>query len=113
MEISGFSDWMTLKKTLAKIPESSFSVLLAHEPDIFPVVLRRVTLTLAGHMHAGQVRFMGYAPVTPSKYGTRYLYGHIVEGGRHMIVSGGIGCSGAPVRFGAPPEIVVADLDAD
>jgi len=27
-------------------------------------------------------------------------------------VSAGLGCSGVPVRFGAPPEIVVIELTA-
>jgi hypothetical protein len=30
--------------------------------------------------------------------------------GRHLIVSGGLGCSMMPVRFGVPPEIVVVDI---
>ena len=52
----------------------------------------------------------GYSPVTPSRFGSRFAYGHIVEGGRHLLVSGGLGCSIAPVRFGVPPEIVVLEL---
>ena len=58
------------------------------------------------------MRFFGYAPYVPSKFGNRYVYGHIVEGGRNLIVSGGLGCSGLPVRFGAPPEIVIVELGA-
>ncbi|RVJ66262.1 metallophosphoesterase, partial [Sinorhizobium meliloti] len=46
----------------------------------------------------------------PSRFGDRYAYGHIVEGDRNLIVSGGLGCSIAPIRFGVPPEIVVVDL---
>jgi predicted MPP superfamily phosphohydrolase len=34
----------------------------------------------------------------------------VVEDGRHLIVSGGLGTSIAPVRLGVPPEIVVVDL---
>jgi predicted MPP superfamily phosphohydrolase len=83
---------------------------MAHEPDIFPQVPRRVAVTLSGHTHGGQVRLLGYAPIVPSKFKDRYVYGHIVEEGRHLVVSGGIGCSGLPVRFGSPPEIVVVEL---
>jgi predicted MPP superfamily phosphohydrolase len=36
-----------------------------------------------------------------------------VEEGRHLIVSGGLGTSILPVRFGVPPEIVLLDLGAD
>jgi predicted MPP superfamily phosphohydrolase len=46
----------------------------------------------------------------PSEFGDRIAYGHIIEGGRHLIVSGGFGCSIAPVRLGVPPEITVVDL---
>jgi predicted MPP superfamily phosphohydrolase len=34
----------------------------------------------------------------------------VIENGRHLVVSGGLGCSMLPVRFGMPPEIVVLDL---
>ena len=81
-------------------------ILLAHEPDIFTRVPARVSLTLSGHTHGGQVRLFGYSPVVPSRYGNRYAYGHIVEDDRNLVVSGGLGCSIMPVRFGVPPEIL-------
>ena len=59
----------------------------------------------------GLIQLFGYAPIVPSYFGRRYAYGHIVENDRHMIVSGGIGCSNLPIRFGRPPEIVVVDLE--
>jgi predicted MPP superfamily phosphohydrolase len=101
-----------LAGTLAQASDDAPIILMAHEPDIFPSVPERVALTVCGHTHGGQVRFFGYAPVVPSKFGNRYAYGHIVEGGRNLIVSGGLGCSGLPVRFGAPPEIVIVELGA-
>jgi len=103
-----------LRGTLAAIPEDGNPILLlAHEPDIFPRVPDRVSLTLSGHTHGGQVvlPFIGRL-VVPSAYGNRYAYGHIIEGGRHLIVSGGIGCSWLPVRFRVPPEIVVLDIES-
>ncbi|MEQ1715263.1 MAG: metallophosphoesterase [Hyphomicrobium sp.] len=99
-----------LPGTLAQVTDDAPVILMAHEPDIFPQVPERVALTLSGHTHGGQVRLFGYAPIVPSKFKSRYAYGHIVEEGRNLIVSGGIGCSGLPVRFGSPPEIVVVDL---
>lgn len=99
-----------LPGTLAGIPEDGNPiVLLAHEPDIFAEMPDRVSLTLAGHTHGGQVALPYFGrPVVPSR--TRYAYGHVVEDDRHLIVSGGLGCSIVPVRFGVPPEIVVVDL---
>lgn len=99
-----------LPATLAQITDDAPVILMAHEPDIFPSVPNRVSVTIAGHTHGGQVRLFGFAPVVPSRFGDRYVYGHIVEQGRHMIVSGGLGCSALPVRLGAPPEIVVVEV---
>jgi predicted MPP superfamily phosphohydrolase len=99
-----------LPGTLAKVDDGAPVILLAHEPDIFPMVPERVALTLSGHTHGGQVRLFGYSPVVPSRHGNRYAYGHVVEDGRHLIVSGGLGTSILPVRFGVPPEILLVGL---
>jgi predicted MPP superfamily phosphohydrolase len=101
-----------LEGTLAKVKDDAPLILMAHEPDIFPAIPRRVALTLCGHTHGGQLRILGYSPVVPSRYGNRYAYGHVVEDGRHLVVSGGLGCSAPPVRFGVPPEIVLVELGA-
>lgn len=88
-------------------------LLMAHEPDIFVKVPARVTLTLSGHTHGGQVQVPFVGPVlVPSDYGTRFAYGHIVEDGRNMIVSSGLGVTGLPVRFGVPPEVAVVTIGA-
>jgi predicted MPP superfamily phosphohydrolase len=101
-----------LEGTLAKVTDDAPVILLAHEPDIFTRVPARVSLTLSGHTHGGQVRVLGYSPMVPSRYGNRYAYGHVVEDGRHLVVSGGLGCSILPVRIGVPPEIVMVDVAA-
>ncbi|MEM8753986.1 MAG: metallophosphoesterase [Pseudomonadota bacterium] len=103
-----------LAKTVAALgSDEEPAILMAHEPDIFPRVPRRFALTLAGHTHGGQVRFLGKAPLVPSRYGDRFAYGHIEDAGRHMIVSGGLGCSNLPIRFGVPPEVVIIELGGD
>jgi predicted MPP superfamily phosphohydrolase len=109
---SSFAGVHDLDGTLAKVTDNAPVILLAHEPDIFPRVPARVGLTLSGHTHGGQIRVLGYSPRVPSRYGNRYAYGHIIEGGRHLIVSGGLGCSILPVRIGVPPEIVMVDVIA-
>jgi uncharacterized protein len=105
-----FKSAAKLDETLALVTDDAPIIHLAHEPDMFVDIPERVSLTLSGHTHGGQVRLFGYSPVTPSRYGNRFAYGHVVEGGRHLIISGGLGCSIAPVRFGVPPEIVVLEL---
>jgi len=99
-----------LAGALLAVTDGAPILLLAHEPDIFPVVPTRVALTLSGHTHGGQVRILGYSPVVPSDYGNRYAYGHVAEAGRHLVVSGGIGPGQLPVRLGVPPEIVLVDV---
>ena len=99
-----------LPGTLAKITDDAPVILMAHEPDIFPKVPARVALTVSGHTHGGQIRLGSFAPIVPSRYGRRYVYGHIIEDNRNLIVSGGLGCSALPLRFGSPPEIVVVEL---
>ena len=100
-----------LPKTLAQITDDAPAVLMAHEPDLFVQVPDRFAVTLSGHTHGGQVRlpFLG-RPVVPSAYGQRFVYGHIREEGRDLIVSAGLGCSIMPVRFGVPPELTVVTL---
>jgi predicted MPP superfamily phosphohydrolase len=107
-----FESRAELDATLAQVTDTAPIIHLAHEPDLFTKIPDRVSLTLSGHMHGGQVRLFGWSPITPSAYGNRFAYGHIVEEGRHLIVSGGLGCSIIPVRFGVPPEITVVDLAA-
>ncbi len=104
---SGIDD---LAGTIAQVAGAAPVLLMAHEPDIFPRVPPRVSLTLSGHTHGGQISLFGWTPVVPSRYGSRYVYGHKIEDGRHILVSSGLGCSGLPLRIGAPPEIVVIDL---
>jgi predicted MPP superfamily phosphohydrolase len=100
-----------LPRTLARIRTSDPVILLAHEPDIFVDVPKRVALTLAGHTHGGQIRLpLIWPSLVPSRFGARFAYGHIVEDNRHMIVSGGLGTSHVPARLGVPPEILRVEL---
>ena len=98
-----------LPGTLAQLTDDGPVILLAHEPDIFAQA-PPVSLVLSGHTHGGQINVFGWTPVVPSAYGSRYVYGHVHEGGRDLVVSGGLGCSGVPIRFGSPPEITVVEL---
>lgn len=111
--IAGVEDLKTRTPDIDKALENTENptILLTHSPDVFPKVPLGVNLTLAGHVHGGQVRipFWG-AILIPSKYGNRYSMGLIEETGRKIIVTKGIGTSILPVRFNCPPEIVVIDF---
>jgi hypothetical protein len=86
---------------------------LVHEPDIFAQMDERASLTLAGHTHGGQVDLPIWGrAIVPSAFGQRYAAGHVVENGRHLFVTTGLGTSILPVRFGVPPEVALLTLRA-
>jgi hypothetical protein len=100
-----------LPHTLGQVDTEDPVILMLHEPDGFTKVPERVSLSIAGHTHGGQVRVpFVWQDFVPSAYGARFAYGHIVEQGRHLIVSGGLGVSSIPVRLGVPPEVVRIEL---
>lgn len=94
----------------AAVPEGAPAILMAHEPDYFAEGDARAFVQISGHTHGGQVNLAGWRPLTPSRFRSRYGWGHIRERGRHLIVSGGIGYSGVPLRFFQPPEITLVSL---
>ncbi len=101
-----------LPRLLGQVSGEAPLLLLVHEPDVFPAVPPRAALTLCGHTHGGQVRLFGWSPRVPSRYGNRYAWGHVREGGRDLVVSGGLGTTTLPVRFGVPPEITLVEIGA-
>lgn len=104
----GSSDIATARKAVDASPGRPV-ILVSHNPDVFPNVPRSVGLTLAGHTHGAQIVPPLIGPiVSVSRYGQRYRYGAITEGRRSMIVSSGLG--GLPLRWNAPPEIVLVTL---
>jgi predicted MPP superfamily phosphohydrolase len=96
---------------LSKAPHNAPVLLLTHDPDVFVDVPARPALTLAGHLHGGQVNvpILRHA-VLPTEYGDRYLAGHVVERGRHLYVSAGVGTAGLPLRLRRLPEVPVLRL---
>ena len=42
----------------------------------------------------------------------RFVDSYVVENGRHLYVTSGVGTSTHPVRFARPPEVVVLTLRA-
>ncbi len=96
---------------LKAVPPDAPVLAITHNPDIFTDMPDRVSLTVAGHTHGGQVALplLG-PPVVPSVHGQRYAAGWIVEEDRHLFVTPGLGTSIMPVRFLVPPEISILKL---
>ncbi|MDH4228021.1 MAG: metallophosphoesterase [Deltaproteobacteria bacterium] len=115
--LSGIDDyWHTgsVLEAYKNVPTDTARVLLSHNPDVveeLDMLRERADLVISGHTHGGQIKFpiIGF-PVIPSKYGQRYLSGLIVEAGRAVYVSRGLGTLLAPIRFGALPEVTIITL---
>src|SRR2546425_5449916 len=110
--LAGLADLWTrpqrISETIAKAPEGSRVIALAHNPDVFPQIPQRVPLLLAAHTHGGQVKLpLIGTPIVPSRFGQKYTAGHVFENGHHMFVTTGIGTSIIPIRFRVPPEIAI------
>jgi predicted MPP superfamily phosphohydrolase len=112
----GVNDFWTSRhnvgQALQQVTTNDPVLLFTHNPDVFPDIPKRVALTIAGHTHGGQVALplLG-RPIVPSHFGERYASGHIIEEGRHLFVSPGLGTSIIPVRFRVPPEISIVILE--
>lgn len=99
--------------TLNQVTDAAPVIVLTHWPDPFVEVPDRVALTLAGHTNCGQVNLpvLGRL-VHASRMSERWACGLHDEAGRKLFVTGGVGVSILPVRFRAPPEIVILTLRA-
>lgn len=83
-----------------------FCILLSHDPshwraEVLPQT--DIPLTLSGHTHAMQTRFLGFSP---SKWVFPECDGMYTEDGRSLYVNIGLGGT-LPFRIGAQPEITL------
>ena len=87
------------------------TIVLAHDPFWFAHVPAGPYLTLAGHTHGGQIRFTLIGVLrNASRAPLRWSHGHVLEQGRHLYVTAGLGTSAVPLRIGVPPEYAVIDI---
>ncbi|MFV0352039.1 MAG: metallophosphoesterase [Oscillospiraceae bacterium] len=100
------------------VQKGQYGILLSHNPDFFetlaPELKDQYSLTLSGHIHAGQITFFGLFGVpfvldSVTDYGEKYRYGEKVYDGHRIYVSSGLGggVANLAVRFFAQPEIVL------
>jgi predicted MPP superfamily phosphohydrolase len=107
-----WTDRQDLGTALGDATERDAVVLLSHNPDFVETIRdRRVGLVLSGHTHGGQIVMPGYgAPVVPSRYGQKYLYGLVQGPTCPVFVTRGVGTVTPPVRFRCRPEVVLITL---
>lgn len=100
----------------AFIKNTSFTLLLAHEPDGMllngGMALWPVDLVLCGHTHGGQVRlpFLGAVYLPSEGFFPKYADGLFRFGAETVIITRGLGTSSLVPRFCNRPEIVAITL---
>jgi uncharacterized protein len=113
--VAGVDDTWTsrddLERALAARPEGAPTVLLAHDPDLFPEAqAHSVELTLSGHTHGGQLGVPGVPRLSLARFVTIWTAGLYRRGRSWLYVNRGAGTTGPPARLGAPPELAVITL---
>ena len=111
----GFVKHGDLDKAIAPIEDSTFKVLLSHDPSHWEAVTvphpKKVHLTLAGHTHGMQfgieIPGIKWSPV-------KYIYpqwaGLYPKEGQYIYVNRGFGFLGFPGWVGILPDITVIEL---
>lgn len=102
-----------LNVALKGVDDTSPRILLAHAPNIFPTAIEHeIDLVLVGHTHGGQVRmpFIGALIAPGQGLFPKWDYGLYSEKKTKMVITGGLGESGLPLRFNIKPEIVLITL---
>jgi predicted MPP superfamily phosphohydrolase len=107
-----WTDRQDLDAALGDATERDAVLLLSHNPDFVEMIRdRRVGLVLSGHTHGGQVVVPGFgAPIVPSRYGQKYLYGLVHGPCCRVFVTRGVGTVTPPVRLLCRPEVVLITL---
>ncbi|HQP34710.1 MAG TPA: metallophosphoesterase [Polyangiaceae bacterium] len=114
--IAGVDDTWTrhadLERALSGREGAAATVLLAHDPDLFPLAARAsVDLVLSGHTHGGQVAVPFLARwLNISRRAHSFHLGLYERGRSKLYVSAGLGVTGPPIRIGAAPEVTVITL---
>lgn len=101
-----------IEKAGSQIPESAFSILLSHTPEIYRQAAHAgFKLLLSGHTHGGQICLPGAIPITldsvlPRRMGAgAWRYQNMIG-----YTSVGAGSCIVPVRLNCPPEITLHHL---
>jgi uncharacterized protein len=88
-----------------------FSILCAHEPDIFPQAVRAgYNLVLAGHLHGSQFVLSAHrGKLFPGAFFFRWNGDLFCQDNSTMIVSRGVNDT-LPIRWNCPREVIVCTI---
>lgn len=102
-----------LDRTMALVPKGAFSVVLAHNPALFPHLADRgASVVLSGHTHHGQLSIPSRRWSLASVF-LEYAMGTYERNGALLYVSPGTNYWGIPFRIGAWPEVTIIELRCD
>lgn len=100
------------KELIAGLRAERPTIVLAHDPAWFADVPAGPFLTLSGHTHGGQIKLPGIGILRNSSLAPlHWSHGLVVEEGRTLYVSAGLGTSLIPLRIGVPPEFAILDVN--
>lgn len=85
--------------------DTSYKILLAHEPDVYDKLTKVPDLMLAGHSHNGQVRIPLAGAIYKTIGAKKYYDPEYSLGDTKMYISGGVGTSKYKVRLFDRPSI--------
>ncbi|PWH85216.1 metallophosphoesterase [Brumimicrobium oceani] len=112
-----FKQYGDLEKSLEKVKNIPFKILLSHDPTHWTeeVIDRTdVSLMLAGHTHGMQAGFQ-YKNLkwSPIKYKFKHWAGLYQHKEQYLYVNRGLGWLGFPARIGMRPEITLIELKSN
>jgi hypothetical protein len=99
-----------IERTLAAVPAGAFTLVLAHNPALWPALAARgASLTLSGHTHYGQVALPRLGWSLASIF-LEHAMGAHRRGPALLYINPGTNFWGLPVRIGALHEVTVVTL---
>ncbi|NNE10057.1 MAG: metallophosphoesterase [Gemmatimonadetes bacterium] len=95
--------------SIASLASGSFGILLSHTPDVYREAAHAgFDVMFSGHTHGGQICAPGGFPLLRNAKAPRaFCAGAWSYLRLRGYTSRGVGCSGLPLRFHCPPEIVL------
>lgn len=104
-----------LREKLGETDSGCYSILIAHNPDYFPVYAEYgADLVLSGHVHGGIARLplLGGVISPALRLFPKYDGGLFKRDGKVMILGRGLGTHTLPIRFFNPGELVEVTISS-
>ncbi len=106
-----WEDTLNIDSTFRNSSSGDCRILLSHNPDSVDSTFNtKISLTLCGHTHGGQVRLPFYGPPVLPVTNKNYSSGLIPTKRTKLFISRGIGWAIYPVRFNCYPEVALLEL---